>query len=108
MLQQNLSNLPPSSLAWDRVIVEPKPGVEENFFLRTLLKIGGYYSKESQQIQGAKAWYNAVTEQVENPAIYEGAVNSEPITLEGSLRFCTTRSCILENKASVLTYVHAK
>ncbi len=67
-------NAAPASLAVDRVMAEPRPGVEKSFFAKAILKIAGYYSKESQQLMAAKAWYSAVTEQIENPAVYKGLI----------------------------------
>ena len=65
-------NAAPASLAVDRVMAEPRPGVEKSFFAKAVLKIAGYYSKESQQLMAAKAWYSAVTEQIEDSRIYKG------------------------------------
>lgn len=71
-LQQKLLNEAPVSLAADRVMAEPRPGVEQNFFTKAVLKIAGFYSQESQQLMAAKAWYSAVTEQAEDQRLYQG------------------------------------
>ena len=41
-------------------------------FTRALLQVGGFYSKESRLLRAAKAWYECVTEQVEDPRLYTG------------------------------------
>jgi len=71
-MQNRLLNAPPASLASGRVIAEPYSGVEQNFFTKALLKLGGFYSKESRNLRGAKAWYNCVSEQIEDPRLYKG------------------------------------
>jgi hypothetical protein len=65
-------NLTPRSLAHERPTLEPLPGVEQSWFKRTLLKIGGYYSRESRLIRGAKALYEDIVEQATNKELYEG------------------------------------
>ena len=72
-MQAHLSNLGPRSLAHDRPTEEPRPGVQESWFTRTLLTIGGYYSRESRLIRGAKVLYSDVVEQATNPDLYKGA-----------------------------------
>jgi len=69
--KNRLLNAPPASLASGRVIAEPYSGVEQNFFTKALLKLGGFYSKESRNLRGAKAWYNCVSEQIEDPRLYK-------------------------------------
>ena len=71
-MQANLLNAAPRSLATNRVIAEPQSGVEQNFFTKALLQLGGFYSKESRLLRAAKAWYECVTEQVEDPRLYRG------------------------------------
>ena len=79
-------NAAPASLAVGRVMAEPRPGVEKSFFAKAILKIAGYYSKESQQLMAAKAWYSAVTEQIEDSRIYKGLT----LCFMSSLEACTT------------------
>lgn len=67
-------NLGPRSLAYERPIQQPAPGVEQSWFTRTMLKIGGYYSRESQLIRGAKLLYEDVVEQSTNKEFFEGTV----------------------------------
>ena len=71
-LQASLFNTRPQSLAEDRLTEEPRPGTEQNVFTRLLLRVGGYYSKDSQLIRGAKYLYSDIVEQSTNPALYEG------------------------------------
>lgn len=66
-----LLNSSPKSLATERVYAEPQPGVEQNFLTKALLRIGGYYSKESRLLRASKAWYECVTEQVEDSRLYK-------------------------------------
>lgn len=82
-------NAAPASLAVDRVMAEPRPGVEKSFFAKAVLKIAGYYSKESQQLMAAKAWYSAVTEQIEDSRIYQGwtQYSSSPSLLDSAYLF---------------------
>ena len=64
--------LTPRSLAHERAIEQPAPGVEESWLRRTLLTIGGFYSRESRLIRGAKVLYNDITEQATNKEFYKG------------------------------------
>ena len=71
--QAHLSNLGPRSLAHDRPTEAPRPGTEESWFTRMLLTVGGYYSRESRLIRGAKVLYADVVEQATNRELYKGA-----------------------------------
>ena len=71
-VQAKLFNASPVSLASNRVIAEPYDGVEQNILTKTLLKIGGFYSTESKNLRAAKAWYECVTEQVDDSRILPG------------------------------------
>ena len=73
-LQAHLSNLGPRSLAHDRPTEAPRPGTEESWFTRMLLTIGGYYSRESRLIRGAKVLYADIIEQATNRELYKGAI----------------------------------
>lgn len=64
--------LTPRSLAYERAVEQPAPGVEESWFRRTLLTIGGFYSRESRLIRGAKVLYTDVVEQATNKNFYKG------------------------------------
>lgn len=56
----------------------PAPGIEENVFTRTLLRMAGFYSKESQHIRGAKALYSDVVEQATNKSLLDGTTQEPP------------------------------
>ena len=73
MTQAHLSNLGPRSLAYDRPTEAPRPGTEESWFTRMLLTVGGYYSRESRLIRGAKVLYADIVEQATNRELYRGA-----------------------------------
>ena len=66
--------LTPRSLAYERATEQPAPGVEESWLRRTLLTIGGFYSRESRLIRGAKVLYNDITEQATNKDFYKGEI----------------------------------
>ncbi len=68
--------LVPRSLAYERAVEQPAPGVEESWFRRTLLTIGGFYSRESRLIRGAKVLYNDIVEQATNKDFYNGGALS--------------------------------
>jgi hypothetical protein len=72
VLQAKLFNSQPRSLEADITVDEPAPGVEENFFTRSLLKVAGFYSRESQLIRGARTLYSDVVQQGTNKALFEG------------------------------------
>jgi hypothetical protein len=70
--QGKLFNSQPRSLAAEVPTDVPAPGVEENFFTRTLLRVAGFYSKESQHIRGAKALYADVVQQATDKRLFDG------------------------------------
>ena len=76
LLQAELLGLTPRSLAYERAVEQPAPGVEESWFRRTLLTIGGFYSRESRLIRGAKVLYTDIVEQATNKDFYKGEVAS--------------------------------
>ena len=51
----------------------PRPGVEQNWLQRWLLTLGGYYSRESRLLRGAKVLYRGIVEQATNKPLYDGA-----------------------------------
>ena len=71
--------LTPRSLACERAVEQPAPGVEESWLRRTLLTIGGFYSRESRLIRGAKVLYNDIVEQATNKDFYKGEALSHII-----------------------------
>ncbi|CAL5222683.1 g5083 [Coccomyxa viridis] len=70
-IKAELMGLTPRSLACERAVEQPAPGVEESWFRRTLLTIGGFYSRESRLIRGAKVLYNDIVEQATNKDFYK-------------------------------------
>ena len=54
----------------------PVPGAEQNWLKRSLLHIGGYYTRESQLIRGSKVLYADIVEQSTNKEFYKGATPS--------------------------------
>ena len=72
-MQAHLANLGPRSLAHERPVEEPRPGVEQNWLQRWLLTIGGYYSRESRLLRGAKVLYRGIVEQATHKPLYDGA-----------------------------------
>ncbi len=73
LLQAQIINLGPRSLAHDRPLEVPVPGAEQSWLKRSLLHIGGYYTKESQLIRGSKVLYSDIVEQATNKDFYTGA-----------------------------------
>ncbi|KAK9819883.1 hypothetical protein WJX72_003560 [[Myrmecia] bisecta] len=65
-----LFNAHPRSLEADTATEQPNPGVEENFLTRALLRLGGYYSRESRLLRGAKTLYDGVVEQATDTLLY--------------------------------------
>lgn len=59
----------PCSLEHGRPLAMPR---DETVFKRVLLRIFGFYTRESTLIRGAKALHDAIQEQAENRALYEG------------------------------------
>ena len=54
----------------------PVPGAEQSWLKRSLLHIGGYYTRESQLIRGSKVLYSDIVEQATNKEFYKGAALS--------------------------------
>ncbi|KAK9868871.1 hypothetical protein WJX84_005473 [Apatococcus fuscideae] len=61
----------PQTLEFDRPVEVPQEGVEQSWWKKWALVAGGYYSKESRLLRGARHAYEAVTEQAGNTALYE-------------------------------------
>ena len=68
--------LNPRSLAYERAVEQPAPGTEESWIRKTLLTIGGFYSRESRLIRGAKVLYNDIVEQATNKDFYTGTASA--------------------------------
>ena len=47
--------------------------MEQNWLQRWLLTIGGYYSRESRLLRGAKVLYRGIVEQATHKPLYDGA-----------------------------------
>ena len=60
----------PSSLQHSRPIETAR---DETLLKRMLLRLFGFYTRESRLLRGAKALHAAVQEPAKNPALYEGA-----------------------------------
>ncbi|KAK9846410.1 hypothetical protein WJX81_003307 [Elliptochloris bilobata] len=66
--QTNVWKAEPCSLEHGRPIETAR---DETMFKRMLLRLFGFYTRESRLLRGAKALHAAVQEQAENPALYE-------------------------------------
>ena len=62
---------PATSLFYDRPFYLARPEVENSFFGRLLLRIGGYYGNDSKRRRGANNLYFAMREQAENAPFYK-------------------------------------
>ena len=60
----------PCSLQHSRPIETAR---DETLLKRMLLRLFGFYTRESRLLRGAKALHAAVQEPAKNPALYEGA-----------------------------------
>lgn len=60
----------PCSLQHSRPIETAR---DETLLKRMLLRLFGFYTRESRLLRGAKALHAAVREPANNPALYEGA-----------------------------------
>mmetsp|Transcript_19822 Transcript_19822/g.50787 ORF Transcript_19822/g.50787 Transcript_19822/m.50787 type:complete len:309 (-) Transcript_19822:477-1403(-) len=69
---ERLIGSPPAPLLFARQLGRPKEGWEESLWGRTLLWVGGYYSKESQATRGGKLLFNVVMEHAKNQEVTEG------------------------------------
>ena len=58
-------------LLYDRPFETARPEVEETWWGRVVLRLGGYYGKESQRRRGANNLYDAIVEQAESNNFYE-------------------------------------
>jgi hypothetical protein len=81
--------LTPRSLAHERAVEQPAPGTEESWWRKALLTIGGFYSRESRLIRGAKVLYHDIVEQATNKDFYKGVycISYKPLLLR-----CQTQS----------------
>jgi hypothetical protein len=68
--------------------------VQESWFTRTLLTIGGYYSRESRLIRGAKVLYGDVVEQATNRDLYKGARRRRLLTPHECMPAAHTAACM--------------
>lgn len=89
LLQAELMGLTPRSLAYERAVEQPAPGTDESWWRRSLLTIGGFYSRESRLIRGAKVLYHDIVEQATNKDFYKGMHFT---CHKPSLLFCQVRS----------------
>ena len=71
-LQAAVSNLRPRSLLYERQTDRPAEATTQSVWARALLRIGGFYNKESQLLRAAKCLNESVLEQGSDSALYEG------------------------------------
>lgn len=69
----------PTSLAWADAPTARPPGADASGLRRALLRLGGFYSRETSIARGARGMYDAVTAHVDNPAL-AGALGLRPGT----------------------------
>eukprot|EP00192_Tetraselmis_astigmatica_P013456 CAMPEP_0117655458 /NCGR_PEP_ID=MMETSP0804-20121206/4289_1 /TAXON_ID=1074897 /ORGANISM="Tetraselmis astigmatica, Strain CCMP880" /LENGTH=320 /DNA_ID=CAMNT_0005461809 /DNA_START=75 /DNA_END=1037 /DNA_ORIENTATION=- len=62
----------PASLYFERHVGRPKESWENSTVGRSLLWLGGYYTKESQANRGGKLLLDVIMEQATNPAVFQG------------------------------------
>ncbi|CAL8461833.1 g1364 [Coccomyxa elongata] len=99
-LKAHITNLGPRSLAYDRATEEPVPGAEQSWFKRSLLHIGGFYTRESQLIRGSKVLYSDIVEQATNRDFYKA--------MDLEYRFATTYSLLCLHVWLILVRLRAE
>ncbi|KAK9908990.1 hypothetical protein WJX75_005649 [Coccomyxa subellipsoidea] len=99
-LKAQIINLGPRSLAYDRPTEVPVPGAEQSWLKRSLLHIGGYYTRESQLIRGSKVLYSDIVEQATNKEFYKA--------MDLEYRFATTYSLLCLHVWLILVRLRAE
>ena len=71
--------------------------MEQNWLQRWLLTIGGYYSRESRLLRGAKVLYRGIVEQATNKPLFDGAAG--PCCVWRHARAMPLQQCLDRNSA---------
>ena len=99
-VQANLYNTQVRSLAFDRPLEEPTKEAQAHWLTRLLLRVGGFYSKESVLLRGARALYEGIQEQALDKRLLNGAQLPRSACYIAALSMWVARQILYERGAS--------